>query len=101
MVSGEIISVSAASHDGDVNIKLQVDPEFADLVNENNVKYLEGYLKVEIIRTIPNPTEPELIEACQDYTNHVDIPSVGMHVNITGSYVLVTTDGQKFILLHQ
>src|SRR5207244_554946 len=70
---------------GDVHIWLHVDPEFAYLINENNIKYYGGCLVVEVI-CYQLPEDPVAKAACEGYENHIEISALGTHVGITGSY---------------
>ena len=54
-----------------------IDHQFGDLVLE---------------AVCQNPvSQPDAISACANFNQNISIPSVGTHVNVTGSYVL---DGQ-------
>jgi len=86
-VTGVVTSVDQITEDGDVHIWLKVNPEFAYLINENNTKYDGGNLVVEVICN-QLPEDPVAKAACEGYENHIEIPALGMHVSITGSYVI-------------
>jgi len=86
-VTGVVTSVDQITEDGDVHIWLHVDPEFAYLINENNIKYNGGNLVVEVICN-QLPEDPVAKAACEGYENHIEIPALGTHVSITGSYVI-------------
>ena len=85
--TGVVTSVDQITEDGDVHIWLHVDPEFAYLINENNIKYNGGNLVVEVICN-QLPEDPVAKAACEGYENHIEIPALGTHVSITGSYVI-------------
>ena len=91
-VSGIIQSIRAEK-DGDYHIGLNLDPQYADLINEENIQNQNGNLVVEVIcqRSV---TQEDAIQACQNFTNYVEIPPVGSHVSITGSYVLDNQHGR-------
>jgi hypothetical protein len=72
--------------DGDTHGWLKPDTEFQNLVNAGNVSDEGGNLVFEIVCRFP-VTQADAKAACQGYTDHVTIPSVGSHVRIVGSYV--------------
>ena len=81
-----------ANDDGDIDIRLEVDPPYKNLLNDGNVSGLSGHLQTEAICQAP-PTAADPIQACRGFTGSVAIPSVGAHVQVTGSYVLDTNHG--------
>jgi hypothetical protein len=85
-VSG-VIESKRVEADGDYHIRLKLDSQFADLVNQANVNGQLGDLVVEPI--CMNPVKQlDAISACQDFSQDIAIPPVGSHVQVTGSYVL-------------
>jgi hypothetical protein len=85
-VSGTIESKRVEA-DGDYHIRLKLDSQFADLVNQANVNGQLGDLVVEPI--CMNPVKQlDAISACQNFRQVIAIPPVGSHVQVTGSYVL-------------
>jgi hypothetical protein len=90
-VSGVIDSIRTEK-DGDYHIRVKLDPEFSDLINSANVNGQFGDLVMEPICVNP-VTQPSAIAACQDFHQNIDIPPVGSHVEITGSYVLDNEHG--------
>lgn len=85
-VSGTVESVRAEP-DGDFHIRLKVDPQFGILVNSANVNVQYGDLVLEPI--CQNPvTQPDAVGACANFHQNINIPPVGAHVTVTGSYVL-------------
>jgi hypothetical protein len=85
-VSGVIESIRT-ERDGDFHIRVKLDPEFSDMINSANIKNQFGNLVVEPICVNP-VTQPSAISACQDFHQNIEVPPVGSHVEITGSYVL-------------
>jgi hypothetical protein len=85
-VSGVIESIRT-ERDGDFHIRVKLDPEFSDMINSANVKNQFGDLVLEPICVNP-VTQPSAISACQDFHQNIEVPPVGSHVEITGSYVL-------------
>jgi hypothetical protein len=84
-VSGTIESVSV-EQDGDFHIRLRVDPQFASMIKSANVNGQFGDLVLEPI--CENPvTQPDAIAACANFHQNINIPQVGTHVTVTGSYV--------------
>ncbi len=75
--------------DGDIHIRLVLDPVYSNLTNTANDQYQYGALVVEIICVGPI-TQPDAVSACQGYTNTISAPNVGKHITITGPYVLDT-----------
>lgn len=86
-VSG-IIEDFKAEDDGDSHIRLKLDSQYSDLINEVNTAFQHGDIVVEVI--CQNPISQEnAMQACQNYSNKVFVPSLeGTHVKVTGSYVL-------------
>jgi hypothetical protein len=64
-----------------------VDSEFASMINTANVNRQFGDLVLEPI--CQNPvTQSDAIAACANFHQNINIPPVGTHVTVTGSYVL-------------
>jgi hypothetical protein len=91
-VSG-IIESKRAEADGDYHIRLKLDPQYANLVNQANVKGQFGDLVVEPI-CMNRVTQLDAISACRDFRQNIDVPVVGTHVQVTGSYVLDKEHGK-------
>jgi hypothetical protein len=91
-VSG-IIESKRVEADGDYHIRLKLDPEFANLVNAANVKGQFGDLVLEPI-CMNRVTQLDAISACQNFHQNIDIPPIGSHVQVTGSYVLDKEHGK-------
>lgn len=85
-VSG-IIEKSISEKDGDYHIRVKLDSQYSNLINSVNNDKQHGDLVVEPICQ-HKVTQADAISACQDFNGHIDIPPVGTHVKITGSYVL-------------
>ena len=85
-VSGTIENIREEL-DGDYHIRLALDPEYQDMVNQANVDQQHGDLVLELI--CQNPVEQQdAIQSCQDFRYIINVPPVGTHVLVTGSYVL-------------
>lgn len=82
-----IIESKRVEADGDYHIRLKLDPQYANLINQANVNGQLGDLVVEPI-CMNRVTQLDAISACQNFRQSIDIPPVGSHVQVTGSYVL-------------
>ena len=72
--------------DGDTHGWLKLDPGFETLLSAGNMSNEGGNLVFEIVCEFP-VKQADAITACQAYNNLVELPPVGSHVRITGSYV--------------
>ena len=72
--------------DGDIHIRLTVDPAFAYMINSSNVSGQHGDLVVEPVCT-HTVTQSDAIASCTGFSNTVYIPNIGEHVQVVGSYV--------------
>ena len=88
-----IIESKRVEADGDYHIRLKLDPQYANLVNQANVNGQLGDLVVEPICMNP-VTQLDAISACQDFHQNIDIPEVDTHIQVTGSYVLDKEHGK-------
>jgi hypothetical protein len=91
-VSG-VIDVRKPEADGDYHILLKLDPQFSNLVNSANVNNLGGHLVLEPI-CMTTVTQADAISACQNFHHDINVPPVGAHVQVTGSYVLDKQHGK-------
>jgi hypothetical protein len=66
-----------------------MDSAYSNLTNSANDQYQYGNLVVEII-CVGQVTQADAVSACQDYTNNIPVPNVGMHISVSGPYVLDT-----------
>jgi hypothetical protein len=90
-VSGIVDNV-IAEDDGDYHVWFHVDSQYANLPNSVNNDYGQGNLLAEIIcATTVNQQDANL--ACENYTNHVLLPTVNQNITVTGPYVLDSTHG--------
>jgi len=76
-------------NDGDLHVRLRLDPAYSNLTNNANNQYQYGDLVVEIICVGP-VTQADAVSACQNYTNNILIARQGQHITVTGPYVLDT-----------
>jgi len=73
--------------DGDYHIRLKLDSEQNNLLNEKNYDEQKGCLVLEPV-CANKVTQKDAIKSCEDFVNSVYIPHIGEHVKVTGSYVL-------------
>ena len=71
-----------------------VDPPYQDLLNPGNISNEGGNLVFEIVCKFVPPTQADAKPACATFTNSIQIPPVGSHVRIVGSYVRDTNHAQ-------
>jgi hypothetical protein len=72
--------------DGDTHGWLQVDPQFANLINAGNTSDEEGNLVFELVCHY-TVTQADAKPACAGFTDHTTIPPAGTHVAIRGTFV--------------
>lgn len=106
-VSGTLVDATNGKHsdgvrheaDGDTHGWLNVDPEFKNLLNAGNMSDEGGNLVFEIVCKFP-VTQADAIASCPStYQSPVQIPPVGSHVRIVGSYVQ-DTNHAKWMEIH-
>ncbi|VVB85667.1 Uncharacterised protein [uncultured archaeon] len=90
-VSGTVVKI-IRENDGDTHIRLKVDPQYADTINQVNVDKQGGNLVVEIVCAF-EITQADAINACSGYENKIPLPEVNEHVVITGQFVSDTEHG--------
>jgi len=78
--------------DGDYDIRVALDPPYANLLNDANRSQLAGHLQVEAICQVP-PTVDTAKAACGNFVGGIVIPKPGEHISATGAYVLDTSHG--------
>jgi hypothetical protein len=84
-ISGIVDTIKVES-DGDFHIRLRVDPQFVSIINSANVNGQFGDLVLEPI--CQNPViQRDAIASCPNFHQSLNIPPVGSHVTVTGSYV--------------
>ncbi len=73
--------------DGDYHVRLYLDPQFAGLINDANVRLhaFDHILEPVCIHAI---TQADAVSACAGYSNPLSVPPPYTHVSATGAYVL-------------
>src|SRR5947209_18789331 len=84
-----IVDRVLTENDGDLHVRLRLDPAYSNLTNNANNQYQYGDLVVEIICVGP-VSQADAVSACQGYANSIPVPDVGEHVTVSGPYVLDT-----------
>jgi uncharacterized protein YraI len=84
--------------DGDTHGWLNVDPQFKNLLNAGNMSDESGNLVFEIVCKF-HMTQADAMAACQTYQSPLQLPSVGSHVRIVGTYVQ-DTNHAKWMEIH-
>lgn len=85
--------------DGDTHGWLQVDSQFSDLINSGNTQFENGNLVFEIVCKF-RVTQADAVASCPSaYQAPIQLPPVGSHVKIVGSYVQDTNHG-KWMEIH-
>lgn len=100
-VTGTIVDATSGNEpdgvrheaDGDTHGWLRVDPQFSGMLNAGNQSAESGNLVFEIVCRYP-VTQKDAQSACQGYSDQVQLPPVGSHVSIVGSYVQDTFHAQ-------
>jgi hypothetical protein len=85
-VSGTITD-QHTNEDGDIDVRLQLDPPYANLLNAGNTANLSGHLQTEAICQTQITVDSAAV-ACRGFSGSVSVPPDGTHVQVTGSYVL-------------
>ncbi len=87
-----IIEESHADDDGDQHMLLKLDKGQENLLTKRNHAKKQGYLVIEAV--CANKTILKKVgSTCQGYINHIQIPTIGKHVKVTGSLVIDSHNG--------
>lgn len=84
--------------DGDTHGWLKLDPAYQNLLNAGNMSDEGGNMVFEIVCKFP-VTQPDATAACENYKSPIQIPPVGSHVRMTGTYVQ-DTNHAKWMEIH-
>ena len=87
-----VIEETNADEDGDQHMLLKLDKGQKELLTKKNKTKKQGDLIIEAV-CINNISRKKAIGACTGYVNHVQLPAIGDHVKVTGSYVIDTHNG--------
>ena len=87
-----IIEESSANEDGDQHMLLKLDDGQGDLLTKKNITKKQGDLVIEAV-CANKTTLPKVNNTCNGYINKIQIPKVGEHVKVTGSYVIDSHNG--------
>ena len=90
-VTGMIVERNA-DPDGDEHMLLKLDKGQENLLQKKNFTKKQGNLVIEAI-CINHITRKSAKGICKGYVNHVQLPNIGDHVRVTGSYVLDSHNG--------
>ncbi len=70
-----------------------MDPQFKDMLNAGNLSAEGGNLVFEIVCRFP-VTQKDAKTTCKGYSDHVQLPPVGSHVSVVGTFVQDTFHAQ-------
>jgi hypothetical protein len=84
-VTGTVYSLIYEA-DGDIHIRVTLDPDYTYMLNSVNYSGQYGKLVCEPL-CATTCTQADAIASCATLTNTVYIPAVGEYVKVTGSYV--------------
>lgn len=90
-VEGVIVE-SDANEDGDQHMLLKLDKGQKDLLTKRNKSRKGGNLVIEVVCQ-NNITKKKAKGPCKGYTNNIQIPKLGQHVKVKGSYVIDSHNG--------
>lgn len=84
-VSGTIVFMKREP-DGDIHIRLKLDPQFESLLNDRNKSVQHGALVIEPICT-KAPTQKDAKGVCKGFQQSFPALKMGAHVTVTGAYI--------------
>lgn len=87
-----VIEESDANEDGDQHMLLKLDAGQENLLTKRNMKKKQGDLVIEAV-CANTPTQKKVGNTCEGYINKIQIPRLGEHVKVTGSYVIDSHNG--------
>ena len=82
-----VLERQIAEQDGDYHLRIRLDPQFEDLLNERNHSAQHGTLVAEVICQ-NRVVQADAVDACERLDKRWMIPSIGTRVRVTGPYVL-------------
>jgi hypothetical protein len=96
-VTGTIERIKSEA-DGDYHIRLQVDHQYQSMINSGNIQQQAGDLILEPVCE-HSITQTDAEPACSNFKGNIQVPPVGTHVMVVGSYVL-DTDHYNWAEIH-
>jgi hypothetical protein len=87
-----VIEESNPDEDGDQHMLLKLDKGQKELLTSRNKEKKQGDLVIEAV-CANKTTLKKVGTTCNGYINKIQIPTVGEHVQVTGSYVIDTHNG--------
>ena len=87
-----VIEESSADEDGDQHMLLKLDNGQEDLLTKKNATKKQGDLVIEAV-CANKTTLGKVGNTCNGYINKIQIPKLGDHVKVTGSYVIDSHNG--------
>ncbi len=87
-----VIEESSANEDGDQHMLLRLDKGQDHLVNERNLMKKQGDLVIEAV-CANKVLRRKVGNTCEGYINKIQIPQIGQHVSVSGSYVIDSHNG--------
>ena len=87
-----VIEESSADDDGDQHMLLKLDNGQEGLLTKKNIKKKQGDLVIEAV-CANKTTLGKVGNTCNGYINKIQIPILGNHVKVTGSYVIDSHNG--------
>jgi hypothetical protein len=98
-VSG-IIDHIKREPDGDLHIRVHLDPQYSNLTNSANDQIQAGDLVIEPVCDHEPTQSNAAIEACSGFQSQIVIPPKGTHIQTTGRYVLDTSPNHGWTEIH-
>jgi hypothetical protein len=86
-----VVRAVKAEQDGSYTVQLKLDPgQPLALLNDKNLSLQNGCMVLVIICAHRPIAQADALKACGAYENKVKVPSVGDHLQATGTYVTDT-----------
>ena len=90
-VSG-VLETVLKEKDGDYHLRLKLDNQYLNLLNEKNISDQHGDLVLEPVCE-NQITQADAVSACKNFHGTIVIPPINTHISVLGSYVLDTEHG--------
>ena len=97
-VTGTVLSIRPEV-DGDLHVRVKLDPPYANLLNGFNHTRAGGALVTEVICD-HRPSRSDALAACGAFRQHFSTVKVGAHVKITGALVVDTAPTSGWREIH-